>query len=133
MADEFMLDAAALQNVADGLHDIESRMAAVVSTLRSQLAAEGTPWQFSGAPPGIATQLEKVQDSVDPTKSGSIGAAVGGQNGLAAYLDQVVDIVTKADNDLTTAASSGNPNAPAYEAQVTSYLDNIVNPAGPGG
>jgi hypothetical protein len=63
MADEFRLEADELGKVAGGLRDVESRLSAAVSTLRGQLGAAGTPWQFSGGPTGVETNLENAQSS----------------------------------------------------------------------
>lgn len=94
-ASEFRLEADQLQKVSDGLRDVESRMSAIVSTLRGQLTAQGTPWQFSGAPAGIPANLEKLEDAMDPSHKDSIGAAVPG---LAKYLDTAVQVFTEQDS-----------------------------------
>jgi hypothetical protein len=94
MDDQFRLEAEEPQKVADGLRDIESRMQTIVSTLRVQLAAEGIPWQFSGAPAGIPTNLKNLQNSVDPSVQKSVGAAVAN---LADHLDTVVKTVSRPD------------------------------------
>jgi hypothetical protein len=96
MADEFRLEADELQKVSDGLRDIKSQMQEIVSTMRGQLAAEGTPWQFSGAPAGIPAQLENLENSVDPSVKDSAGDAVAN---LADYLDTIVKVFTESDDD----------------------------------
>ena len=95
MADEFRLEADQLQQVANGVHDIKAQIQEIVSTARGQVAAEGTPWQFNGAPAGIAAQVEDIQDSVDPSKPNSVGAKVGD---LADYLDTIVKDFTESDH-----------------------------------
>jgi hypothetical protein len=94
MAEEFRLQADELQNVANGLLDVKAQIQEIVSTARGQVAAEGTPWQFSGAPAGIAAQVEDIQDAVDPSNPNSVGAAVGH---LSDYLDTIVKVVTESD------------------------------------
>jgi hypothetical protein len=90
MADQFKLEAEELGKVSNGLRDVESRLTAAVSTLRGQLGAGGTPWQFSGGPTGVETNLENAQSSIDP----SMTAAVAG---LADYLQKIVNIFTASD------------------------------------
>lgn len=97
MAEEFRLAADELTKVANGLHDIHSQIQEIVSTARGSLAAKGTPWQFNGAPPGIAAQLEQIQDGVDPSKLHSTGANVGA---LAENLDTIVKGFTGQDTGL---------------------------------
>jgi hypothetical protein len=63
MADQFKLEADELQQVVNGLRDVESQLKARASRLRGQLGAGGTPWQFSGGPTGVETNLENAQSS----------------------------------------------------------------------
>jgi hypothetical protein len=95
MAEDFRLDADELMNVVNGLRDVHSQIQEIVSTTRGQLAAEGTPWQFNGAPAGIQTHLDEAQDAADPSKPNSLGAAVGD---LADYIDSAAKIFTKSDD-----------------------------------
>jgi hypothetical protein len=90
MADQFRLEADELGRVSAGLRDVESRLTAAVSRLRGQLGAAGTPWQFSGGPTGVQTNLEDAQSSIDP----SMTAAVAG---LADYVQKIVNTFTASD------------------------------------
>jgi hypothetical protein len=90
MADEFRLEAEELGRVSAGLRDVESRLSAAVSRLRGQLGASGTPWQFSGGPGGVATNLESAQSSVDPAMTGAVA-------GLADYVQKIVNTFTASD------------------------------------
>ena len=90
MADEFRLEADELGRVSNGLRDIESRLTAAVSSLRGQLGAAGTPWQFSGGPAGVQANLENAQNSIDPSMTGAVA-------GLADYLQKIVNTFTASD------------------------------------
>ena len=90
MADQFKLEADELQKVSNGLRDIESRMKATMSTLRGQLAADGTPWQFPGGPTGVEANLENMESSVDPSMTGAVA-------GLADYLQKIVKTFQESD------------------------------------
>jgi hypothetical protein len=84
VAEEFKLEPDELQKVSNGLRDIESRMKARMSTLRGQLGAEGTPWQFPGGPAGVEANLENAESSVDPSMTGGVAD-------LADYLQKIVN------------------------------------------
>jgi hypothetical protein len=72
MAAEFGVTPDELRRVSRDLHDESSKMKAVMSTLRAQLAAEGPVWgddetgrQFADGPNGYLAQLDWVMRSVD--------------------------------------------------------------------
>jgi hypothetical protein len=90
MAGEFRLEAAELGRVANGLRDVELRLSVAVSRLRGRLGALGVPWQFSGAPSGVATNLESAQSSLDPSMTTAVA-------GLADYVQTIVTIFTASD------------------------------------
>jgi hypothetical protein len=94
MANQFWLEAEELANVVNGLHDIRSQVQDIASTTRGSLAAEGTPWQFNGAPAGIQGQIDKIQEAVDSSNPKSVAAVVGH---LAVFLDNYAKAMTRQD------------------------------------
>lgn len=56
MAGVFKLEADELAQVVKGLRDVESQLTAKGSTLRGQLGAGGTPWQYPGGPSSSGDQ-----------------------------------------------------------------------------
>lgn len=91
MAEQFRLMANELRKVSGDLGDVSSRMNEVMSSLRAQLAGEGTPWgKYGNGPNGVQAQIDHVETSVE-------SLATNGIDHLAKFLRRFADIFETSD------------------------------------
>jgi hypothetical protein len=91
MAEQFEVKPDELRRVSGDLHDASWQIKAVMSTLRAQLAGEGTPWgQFASGADGAQAQIHRVVVSCDPDMTSRLDY-------LADYLGRCADIFERSD------------------------------------